>query len=152
YPNGFNPFTSGCPAGVWCAHAAADNPDLSLLFPGFQGALHVGRDGNLRPINTSVYKRLTIRMYIDQVPSGSPGWQVVWPKTDVTGSADSSLFGQSAFLPLLAGWNIYSVDLSTAFAPAGAGHLTWTGNLTGLRLNIGLHNMTGHTVEIDWAR
>src|SRR5262249_55915467 len=56
-PNGFNVFTSGCPSGVWCGHSVTDNPDLALPFPGYQGALHVGRDGNLRPINTSLYKR-----------------------------------------------------------------------------------------------
>src|SRR3989304_1915091 len=79
YPNHFQDYTP-CAAGLWCGQVRSDvgNPDLFLLHPGYASALHVGRDGNLHPIDANTYKQLTFRMYLDSVPSGSVGFQVLW--------------------------------------------------------------------------
>jgi hypothetical protein len=148
YLNYFNNYTP-CAVGLWCGQVRPDagNPDLFLLSPGYAGALHVGRDGNLRPINASAYNRLTFRMYLDQVPSGSVGWQVTWTRGILANFCDA-LCGQTVFLQLYQGWNIYSVDLSTS--PHSG--MNWSGNLTGIRLDIGNANMQNTKVFFDWAR
>jgi hypothetical protein len=149
YPNHFNAY-SPCSAGLWCGQVRSDvgNPDLFLLTPGYLGALHVGRDGHLRPINAGQYTRLTFRMWLDQVPANYVGWQVMWTTGTVADFCNPSVCGQTVFLPLFQGWNIYSVDLSTTLLTG----MAWSGNITGLRLDIGSANMQNRIVYLDWAR
>jgi hypothetical protein len=148
YANYFNSYTP-CVAGLWCGQVRSDagNPELYLLNAGYSGALHVGRDGNLRPINAGQYTRLTFRMYLDSVPNGAVGWQLMWTKGTVADFCNS-LCGQTVFFQLFPGWNIYSVDLT---APP-LGGMPWSGNITGLRLDVGNANMQNRLVFLDWAR
>lgn len=148
YPNHFQDYTP-CASGLWCGQVRSDvgNPDLFLLHPGYASALHVGRDGNLRPIDANTYKQLTFRMYLDQVPGGSVGFQVLWTTGTVANFCDAQC-GQSVFFQMYPGWNIYTIDLSLSRLSG----LNWAGNITGLRLDPGLANMNNRLVFLDWAR
>ncbi len=153
YPNHFDEVTP-CPEGVWCAQVRSDvgNPDLFLLHPGYSGAMHIGRDGHLLPIDAGLYKQLTFRMYISSVDAADPGFQVYWTDGTVADiGGDPARYGGSHLYKTYAGWNIYSIDLSLETAPLNGSH-TWSGQLTGLRLDPGLVNMNGKTVDIDWVR
>ncbi len=148
YANYFSSFVP-CAAGLWCGQVRSDagNPDLFLLHPGYPGALHIGRDGNRRPIDASKYTRLTFRMYLDSVPAGAIGWQALWTTGTIANFCDAQC-RQTVFFQLYSGWNIYSVNFPTSRLSG----LNWSGSITGLRLDIGNANMQNHVVYLDWAR
>jgi len=151
--NHFNPYTP-CSEGIWCGQvrAGSTDPYLYLLHPGFRDSLHVGRDGNLRPINAAYYTQLTFRMYLSSVDPNDPGFMVYWTNgTDQDIGTNPSRYGSSHFYKTYAGWNIYTIDLSQETAPPD-GALPWTGQLTGLRLDPGMVNMGGKVVMLDWVR
>jgi hypothetical protein len=153
WPNHFNDY-SPCQDGFWCGQVRSDvnNPDLFLLHPGYSGAMHVGRTGQLRPINADYYTQLTFRMYIDSVDPDDPGLQVYWTNGTVADiGADLSRYGGSHLYKTYPGWHIYTIDLSQETDPLN-GNLPWSGQLTGLRLDPGLINMNNRIVRLDWVR
>lgn len=152
-PNHFNPYTP-CSDGVWCGQVrpGSTDPYLYLLHPGFSDSLHVGRNGNLRPINANYYTQLTFRMYLSAVDTSDPGFMVYWTNgVDQDIGTNPSRYGSSRFYKTYAGWNIYTIDLSQETTPLD-GSLPWTGQLTGLRLDPGMVNMGGKVVMLDWVR
>lgn len=149
-PNHFTE-VSPCPDGIWCGLATTDNPDLFVLFPGHD-ALHTGRDGHIHPINASVYRQLTFRMYVEAVEPGEPGLQIYWTNGtlgDIGGNPNQ--YGGSHFYKVYAGWHIYTIDLGLETDPLN-GDLPWTGSITGLRFDPALLGMTNRQVQLDWVR
>ncbi len=157
YPNHFIDNLSWCQAGFWCGQVRPDvsNPDLFLLHPGYPDALPTGQTGQIHPINASYYRQLTIRMYIDSVDAGDPGFQVMWTNGSVADIGNPSRWGQTVFYKTYPGWNIYTIDLGAytngSFSGFG-GTLPWSGNITGLRLDPGFSAMNNKIVQINWVR
>jgi len=154
WPNHFNDNLSWCLDGFWCGQVRSDvgNPDLFLLHPGYRDAMHVGRTGQLRPINADYYTQLTFRMYIDSVDPSDPGLQVYWTNGTVADiGGDPNRYGGSHLYKTYSGWHIYTIDLSQEITPLN-GNLPWSGQLTGLRLDPGLVNMNNKIVQLDWVR
>lgn len=157
FHNSFEDGFDWCPEGVWCGFSNEDNPDLFLLHPGYQGAMHVGRNGHVRSIDANRYTLLTFRMYISEVSHDDPGFQIIWTDgtvADIGGSDDR--YGGTVLYQTYAGWNVYTIDLSayqSAAAPSPhKGTLPWTGDITGLRLDPGLVGMKDKIVQLDWVR
>ncbi|MCL4487663.1 MAG: hypothetical protein M1570_05980 [Chloroflexi bacterium] len=144
--------------GIWSASyntSFTNDPWLWLLDPGYHGTLHVGKDGNVHPIDASEYTQLTFRMYLG--PSfdwtKTPGGKLAWTDTDssaIMGSPSDA--GTSRFFRVFPGWNVYTIDLTKIGLQAGS--LNWVGSITGLRLYTGLRNSGAPItdVKMDWVR
>jgi|GEM_PF-1966479 len=142
--------------GIFSArYAAADHdPWLWLLDPGYRNALHVGKDGNVKPINATQYTQLTFRMYLggNFNPSDSPGGKLIWTRKDsLSIPLEPNDYGMSKLFRVYPGWNIYTIDLTGIGLTNG--NLNWSGLITGLRLYTGLAIKAPiNEVKIDWVR
>lgn len=149
-PNDFN-LLAPCETGLWCGQVRSDvaAPSFFLLHPGYYQGMHIGRDGNVHPINASIYTQLTFRLYLDSVPDSQNGkFYLSW--VSFPGSvADFGAPGLTAILPLAPGWNIYTVDLPASTRPSSP---AWAGQIAGLQLNLGLAGMQNRVVKLDWVR
>ena len=157
YPNHFDPYEP-CAEGHWCGKVRNDvsNPDVFLLHPGYNGAMHVGRIGHVSPVDAGYYTQLTFRMYIDQVPADDPGLELLWTDGTVADiGGDPVRFGESHFFKTYPGWHVYTIDLSVyenGTPDYTRGEMPWAGEITGLRLDPGLSSMNNRIVKIDWVR
>ena len=152
-PAEFNPSTIA--NGVWSGTYQNDGPGVWLIYPGYN-ALHIGKDGNVHPVDATYFTQLTFRMYVGGQTSGSPGATVLWTKDNLetlnaTGAAG---WGSSKFFRIFPGWNIYTIDLTKIGFQQGG--LNWGGLITGLKLNTGLRLASPNAwitdVKLDWVR
>ena len=113
---------------------------LSLLWPGFGGALPHGREGAARPADASRYNRLVARL---NVTAPQP-MIALWHTCAV---ADASCQG-GTITTLQPGWQ--TVDVALQSTPSDrALSAPWAGQIHGLRLLF--PQGSGH-VDVDWAR
>jgi hypothetical protein len=142
--------------GIFSAkYAAADgDPWLWLLDPGYRNALHVGKDGNVKPIDATQYTQLTFRMYLGGSfnPADSPGGKLIWTRKDsLSIPLEPNDYGMSKLFRVYPGWNIYTIDLTSIGLTNG--NLNWSGLITGLRLYTGLaKNAPINEIKLDWVR
>lgn len=136
--NMFSANQNGQPASPW----------LWLIHPGYPGALHVGKDGNVHKIDATKYTQLTFRMWMNAEPSN--GTHLIWTDTDTGGLSQSAHYGLTEYFRGHAGWAIYTIDLTQVGLIPGQGTLAWGGNITGLGFFTGDTNVT--SVKIDWVR
>jgi hypothetical protein len=138
--------------GLWSATFAVANPYLWLIHPGYPSALHVGKDGNVHPIDANLYTQLTFRMYLapnfdpSQTPGGFLGWT---PAPGDVSNVNTSNFGESRFFRVYPGWNTYTIDLTKIGLQQG--NLNWGGQISGLML-FPAFLPAGTTIQIDWVR
>jgi hypothetical protein len=113
---------------------------VTLLFPGFEGALPNGREGARNPVNASDYGRLVLRMNTSASQPVAALWHTC---VQANASCQGGHFFQST-----SGWQTYDVPLTpTPGDPALS--IPWAGTVVGLRLLFPAG--TGH-IDIDWAR
>ncbi len=113
---------------------------VTLLFPGFEGALPNGREGARNPVNASDYGRLVLRMNTSASQPVAALWHTC---VQANASCQGGHFFQST-----SGWQTYDVPLTpTPGDPALS--IPWAGTVVGLRLLF--PSGTGH-IDIDWAR
>lgn len=138
--------------GIWTGTYAVTDPNFWLIHPGYPGALHIGKDGGVYPIDANTYTQLTFRMYLDSSfdPQSTPGGMLTWTRTDVSSIPNvPNDYGQTNFFRVYPGWNVYTIDLTQIGLQQG--NLAWGGQITGLMLWPGFLT-TGTTVKIDWVR
>ena len=121
-------------------------PVIYVQYMGEAGTNHHGREGVFYPIDASLYRRVSLRMYTDQPGImrfqylRQPGWL-----TDTT---------SSNFVTLQTGWNVYDVDLAALGGQCAGGSNcsspTWAGTILGF--GIEPSRSLGATVIIDWIR
>lgn len=131
---------------------------ISLLSPGYRGALPVDIDGRLRPIDPKVYTQLTIKMYVSAIdPQTDPGARILWTRRDLKAygdGAESAHWGESNYFRTYPGWHIYSIDLTkVGLLHPGLSGLEWTqaDKITGLRIDPD-QKSSGKVIKIDWVR
>lgn len=107
---------------------------VSLIFPGFDGSLPLGREGMRQPLVAADYDHASIRLHSTKRGPGGLFWQDC-------GVAAPCRQGNLSFV-IEPGWHTYVFTL--------AGQKNWTGNITGLRLAVSHGNPT--TYEVDWLR
>ncbi|HUQ40255.1 MAG TPA: cell wall-binding repeat-containing protein [Acidimicrobiales bacterium] len=98
-----------------------------------------GRDGALRPIDASRYKRISFAMRSSARVSGGIFWFNC-------ASRVASCQGGMPF-QIEAGWHVYDLVLAKGFPSTT---VAWSGMLTGLRILPG--NDANNNVEVDWIR
>ncbi len=157
-------------SGIWSGSSVVPfrdgkqltSPNFWLLFPGYRGGLLLGRDGKFdgNAIDTSIYYKLTLRMYIGDVkqPPGDPQpWDTVrlmWTDGDLGDFADGRCAVSNKIDPVQ-GWNTYQIDLRTLGSNNNGTCSNpingWTGNVTGLRV-MPIADRESVEVKVDWAR
>ena len=131
---------------VFSATSATDDPQFTLLFPGYLGAIPVGKVGANYPIDSSKYKCLYLAMdvrspkldyyevywFADNYLNGT-----IWGTTPVPVSKDY-------------GWNLYSINLADSNNRYG-GNTRWSNypSWQGLRIDPSVHSSS---FSIDWVR
>ena len=113
---------------------AAGPSHLSLVFPGYDGSLPVGREGLKQPIPAAGYTHATLRLWASSRGPAGLSWQGC-------GVAAPCRQGHISFRAE-PGWHTYRLTL------AGAGG--WSGAVTGLRLAVSPSGRTDY--ELDWFR
>ena len=133
--------------GVFSANATSTgDPNFTLLFPGYQNAIKVDKDGALHPIDSARYHCLYLAMYVQT--SGFNQAQVFWFGDDRLNGG--SQWGASAGISLANNaWLLYKVDLATKGVATGTG---WTGRSTWQGLRIDPTNQANVNFQVDWAR
>jgi hypothetical protein len=133
--------------GIWSATAESPNSFLHLQFQSFpDGGIYnyLGEnDGVNYPINTANYTHLQVRLYVQSV---NVMRSVVWyflPNSPVPA-------GNSNFLDVRPGWNIYDLDLA-AGGDGGTGNWLSLNGVGGLRFDVA-PGVVGNNVQVDWVR
>lgn len=122
--------------GILSATSINSDPRVALLTPTPIGATPVPPEGGYRPVNTSLYRYLTVRV---NVPTSSFA-QVFWH------TAQNAPFNASGFQAVNPGWNTLVFDL----AAGGQGSMgSWSGLVQGLYFD---PMMTAGTFQIDYVR
>lgn len=121
-------------AGGLLRFSASGPAHVSLLFPGYDGALPLGREGMNRPIDPAGYSHAAIRMWVSTRTAAGLSWQGC-------GVAAPCRQGHLGFI-LEPGWHTYILTL--------AGQPNWSGVVTGMRLAVA----PGAPMEyqVDWIR
>lgn len=156
--------------GIWSGQSLVpirdgkqlSSPNFWLHFPGYKGGLLLGRDGQFdgNAIDTSVYYKLTLRMYIgniQQPPSDPQPWDTVrlmWTDGDLGDFANGRCAVSNKIDPVQ-GWHTYQIDLralgsnnnGTCSNPING----WTGKVSGLRV-MPIADRNDVEVKVDWAR
>jgi hypothetical protein len=129
YTNGELSFTSTGPA-----------PLATLLQYSVVGSLAIGsRYGEIRPVDSSVYKLFTVRIYASESTVAQFRWFHAHDRWAITTVA------------IAEGWHTYQIDLPNATISSSSGtNVGWTqGNAQGLELFPS--NENGVNIKIDWA-
>lgn len=133
--------------GIWSATTEAANALLNLQFQSFPGGEiynYLGETNGVNyPINTANYTHLQVRLYVQSVGTLRSVVFFFMPNTPVPA-------GNSNFLDLRPGWNIYDLDL-TAGGDGGTGNWRALNGVGGLRFDVA-PGVIGNNVQIDWAR
>ena len=107
---------------------------LSLVFPGYDGSLPVGREGLKQPIPAAGYTHASLRLYASARGPGGLSWQGC-------GVAAPCRNGHLSFT-VEPGWHTYRLTL--------AGQGNWSGAVTGVRLAVSPSSAISY--ELDWVR
>jgi hypothetical protein len=132
--------------GTFSATSVGSDPQFTLLFPGYLGAMALGKVGANYPIDSSKYKCLYMAM---DVESSKPDYfEVYW-------FANNYLNGGSwgttnVLMNLDLGWNLYSVNLANA-NNTFVGNTRWSdyGSWQGLRID---PSVRSSSFSVDWVR
>lgn len=120
--------------GIWSGTTTSRDSHFWFLWGGYPGAYATSRDGATKPINASMYKRLTFRMYLGVSSTANRRGQFYWWwRKDLRG-------GRHYSFKLYPGWHTYQLDLPS----------TWRGRPISLRLDP--IDKTNVRVKIDWIR
>jgi hypothetical protein len=132
--------------GVFSATSVGSDPQFTALFPGYRGAMSIGKVGANYPIDSSKYQCLYVEMKTVSVKPDF--WEVYY-------FADNYLNGGTwGTTPISIdkeyGWNLYSVNLASPNNTYGgntrwADHPTWQG----LRIDPSVRSAS---FEVDWIR
>ncbi len=132
--------------GVFSAASVGSDPQFTLLFPGYLGAMSIGKIGYNFPIDSNKYKCLYLAM---DVESTKPDYyEVYWFKDNYLNG------GAWGTTPVLVnkdwGWNLYSVNLSNP-QNAFVGNTRWSdyGSWQGLRIDPSVRSAS---FAVDWIR
>ena len=131
-------------AGLFSATTTGGNPFFLLLGDHILGSLtpDFTRWGTNGPIDTSIYKILTMHLYTDTAAD----IQISWTK-------ESRAVAYTALTFTTPGWHTYSIDLSTVTVGDTSGSdYAWSASpVIGLRVDPS-RDVTGAQVKIDWIQ
>ncbi len=119
------------------------DPNIWLHSPGIENTQKVLRIGDRFPIDTSVYRLLSIRMCSDI----SDYMNVYWYLTQLKENSSQIIFHYSQYINIKQGCHLYSIDLEKMPTFVGS----WDGMVLGLRLDPGAQGPKAH-LEFDWVR
>lgn len=144
-PIGYSPASIN--NGIWSATTQTNDALLHLQFQSFPGGgiyNYMGETNGVNyPINTASYTHLQVRMYVERLGTlGSVIWYFM--------PNDPAPAGNSNFLDVRPGWNIYNFDLR-AGGSGGSGNWSQLNGIGGLRFDIA-PGAIGNNIQIDWAR
>ncbi|MBN1537123.1 MAG: hypothetical protein JW908_10365 [Anaerolineales bacterium] len=132
--------------GVFSATSVGSDPQFTALFPGYLGAMSVGKVGANYPINSSKYQCLHVAM--NTVSTKPDFWEVYY-------FADNYLNGGTwgttpIFIDKEYGWNVYSVNLASPNNTYG-GNTRWADfpYWQGLRIDPSVRSAS---FSVDWIR
>jgi hypothetical protein len=131
--------------GLWSAATnSSTDAHVMLQYQSYEGIYsYLGEaDGVNRPVDTSRFTRLWMRVNVQQAGQGVMWW-VRQPHTYAP-------TGNTRFIEYQTGWHIYQVDLP-AGGPASGGNWTNEGSVAGMRLDAPW-NTNNNTVQYDWIR
>ncbi len=137
--------------GVFSATSTTSNPNFWLLDTYTPGSSALGKIGSLFPINSTKYRRLLLRLNLSgsglTVPPACPAQcaQILWSNQTIFQPGGMST--SNAFLTY-PGWWVYSIDLPTLGAAAGA---AWTANPVD-SLRIDPANLANVNINLGFAR
>lgn len=115
---------------------------VSLVFPGYFGALPVGREGQKVPLDARYYTHAAVRLYVGG--NSNMGGALFWDRC--YRSYSDVCRGEHQWV-LRPGWNTYVLPLRQLTAGQQYG---WDGKLSALRLAVGPSAPT--TFAVDWVR
>ena len=124
--------------GIFSAQSATSDPQFTVLFPGYQTAMLLGKVGHNFPIQSSVYKCFYMAM-LSNAPKND-AMEVFWFKDE---RLNGGVWGSTA-ISAKAGWTFYKINLATV-APKWKDSATWQG----LRID---PSITQANFSIDWVR
>ncbi len=130
--------------GIWSATTAVSGEwrELHILNSGWLSTLDIGEDGQLKKIDTSRYKQLTFRMWVES-GAGSGPVQVIWRDAAI-GVSDKGF--KNFNVQADSQWHIYTLDLTQGIGG------TWSpGNVSALLFRMN-NLVAGNVVKIDWIR
>jgi hypothetical protein len=138
--------------GRYNAESISIDPGFFLLFQGVANTVNLSR-GEAFPIQTSVYRNLTMKIRLTQAGGTSIGAQqgmmVFFYENGA--STGNGRFGFSDFRAVNTGsWQIVNIDLATFTRPESPFDWTDFPTVRGLRIDPG--TQSGIRVEVDWAR
>jgi len=132
--------------GVFSASSVGSDPQFTALFPGYLGAMSIGKVGANYPINSSKYQCLYVAM--NTVSEKPDFWEVYY-------FADNTLNGGTwgttpIFIDKDYGWNLYSVNLASPNNTYG-GNTRWANYpyWQGLRIDPSVRSAS---FSVDWIR
>jgi Bacterial Ig domain len=135
-------------SGQFIGTTASTSANFYLFSPAVCGSYPIGgRYGPNYTIDTSKYKKLSVRMYTDA--SDSFGIRTIWDR-DCNYASSRSITNAS---PIKVGWNTYTIDLTTIGIDASSSTNTsaWTaGSITGLAILP--TTTTGANIHVDYVR
>jgi hypothetical protein len=151
--------------GVLTGVSSGQQPSISLLYQGIEGALnHIGRTGVLTPIDANRYRRLSFRVRRSVgTPDALDRVAAFWFPNESMAGAGFALwqakgvyngYQHANMMPVAAQsgatYQIYRVDLDVPMQAAGP---AWGGMLKGLKLRLGWSaSVQGATFDVDWVR
>ena len=131
--------------GIYKGTTAGVDPRFWLLFPGHPSSVTSLSNGDLHPIDTSIYRYLTFKVrYSESGPSRVHGLQlIIFPSSDIF------TFGTTIPVEIVSktGWAIISIDMATIPFTG----VQWTSLIRGIRVDPTFHPET-LTFEFDWVR
>ncbi len=151
--------SNGVFSGTSVGDALSGNAYFFPLFPGYLGAIQVGKVGSRYPIPKDTFKCLYIAMKVDSGPANKFGpdqYRVFWFADEhLTNGSWGQSYGQPLYPEAGAGqpvhsWRLYSIDLSTA--PLFDGNTTWNNmpSVEGIRIDPTINANVNFAV--DWVR
>ncbi len=120
--------------GTWNATTTSNDSQFWFLWAGYPGAYATSRNGSAKPVNASLYKRLSFRMYVGLTSTQYRRGQFYWfTRADLKG-AKVELFR------VYPGWHTYQIDLPSS----------WSGWPVSLRMDP--IDRANTPIKIDWIR